>query len=107
MAQEEAREFIRNRHGEKFLPGKLPKHKNTDKGAQEAHEAIRPTSVLRTPRQMKEFLKRDQYRLYQMIWQRFVASQMEAAVYEVPGFRFVPAGNNVLNCLMDFSLSTV
>ncbi|MBN2044061.1 MAG: type I DNA topoisomerase [Anaerolineales bacterium] len=82
LAQKEVREYIRSRHGEKFLPQKPPKHKNTDKGAQEAHEAIRPTSVLRTPKKMKDHLTRDQYRLYQMIWQRFVASQMEAAVYD-------------------------
>ncbi len=74
--------MLPQRHGEKFLPENAPKHTTTDKGAQEAHEAIRPTSVTRTPKQMKEYLTRDQYRLYQMIWQRFVASQMEAAVYD-------------------------
>ncbi|MEA3349286.1 MAG: DNA topoisomerase, partial [Chloroflexota bacterium] len=49
--------------------------------AQEAHEAIRPTSVLRTPKSIKQFLTRNQYRLYKLIWQRFVASQMSQAVY--------------------------
>ncbi|MFN2146211.1 MAG: type I DNA topoisomerase, partial [Anaerolineales bacterium] len=82
LAQEETREYIRKAHGEAFLPEKPPKHKNTDKGAQEAHEAIRPTSVNRTPKEMKDYLTRDQYRLYQMIWQRFVASQMKAAMYD-------------------------
>ncbi len=82
LAQNEAREYIRKVHGENFLPEKPPKHKTTDKGAQEAHEAIRPTSVNRTPKMMKDYLTRDQYRLYQMIWQRFVASQMKAAVYD-------------------------
>jgi DNA topoisomerase-1 len=51
-------------------------------GAQEAHEAVRPTSVLRAPDKIKDFLNRDQFRLYQLVWQRFVASQMEAAVFD-------------------------
>jgi DNA topoisomerase-1 len=82
LAQNEVRDYIKEVHGEKFLPEKPRKHKTKSKGAQEAHEAIRPTSALRTPKAMKEFLTRDQYRLYQMIWQRFIASQMEAAIYD-------------------------
>jgi DNA topoisomerase-1 len=82
IAQQEARGYIKEVHGERFLPAEAPSHKTKSKGAQEAHEAIRPTSVLRTPKAVKEFLTRDQYRLYQMIWQRFVASQMTAAVYD-------------------------
>jgi DNA topoisomerase-1 len=82
LAQKEARDYIKEVHGEKFLPDKPPKHKTKSKGAQEAHEAIRPTSAQRTPKAVKEFLTRDQYRLYQMIWQRFIASQMKAAVYD-------------------------
>ncbi len=82
QAQAEAREYIAQRYGEKFLPPKPPKYKTRAKGAQEAHEAIRPTSVFREPDQVKEHLTRDQYRLYKLIWQRFVASQMERAVYD-------------------------
>jgi DNA topoisomerase-1 len=82
LAQQEAREYIKGKHGSKFLPEKPPVYNTKSKSAQEAHEAIRPTSVMRTPKKMKEHLKRDQYRLYQMIWQRFVASQMKAAVYD-------------------------
>ena len=82
VAQSEAREYILKKHGEAFLPKKAPRHTTNAKSAQEAHEAIRPTSVMRTPKQMKDHLTRDQYRLYQMIWQRFVASQMKAAVYD-------------------------
>jgi DNA topoisomerase I len=82
VAQEEARDYIKNIHGEPFLPEEPPNYKTRAKGAQEAHEAVRPTSVLRTPKAMKEFLSRDQYRLYQMIWQRFVASQMNPAIYD-------------------------
>jgi DNA topoisomerase-1 len=82
MAQEEARQFISGRYGESFLPKEMPKYKTKARGAQEAHEAIRPTSVLRQPESLKEFLSRDQFRLYQLIWQRFVASQMSAAIYD-------------------------
>ncbi len=81
-AQAEARKFISARYGDKFLPGEAPKYKTKARGAQEAHEAIRPTSVLRQPESLKHNLSRDQYRLYTLIWQRFVASQMEAAVYD-------------------------
>jgi DNA topoisomerase-1 len=82
IAQAEARQFITERYGEKFLPPEPPRYTTKAKGAQEAHEAVRPTSVLRQPDLIKEFLNRDQLRLYQVIWQRFVASQMEVAVFD-------------------------
>jgi DNA topoisomerase-1 len=82
LAQAEARQFIGERYGQAFLPPEPPRYTAKAKGAQEAHEAVRPTSVLRQPEQIKEFLNRDQFRLYQLIWQRFVASQMEAAVFD-------------------------
>jgi DNA topoisomerase I len=82
IAQDEAREFIKEHYGESFIPEQAPKYKTRAVGAQEAHEAIRPTSVLRQPEAVKEFLNRDQFRLYQLIWQRFVASQMSAALYD-------------------------
>jgi DNA topoisomerase I len=82
LAQAEARQFVSERYGESFLPAEPPKYKTKARGAQEAHEAIRPTSVLRQPEALKEALNRDQYRLYQLIWQRFVASQMAAALYD-------------------------
>ncbi len=82
LAQKEAREFISKRYGEGFLPPEAPIYKTKSRGAQEAHEAIRPTSTMRQPDSIKEFLNRDQYRLYQLIWQRFVASQMTAAVFD-------------------------
>jgi DNA topoisomerase-1 len=82
IAQAEARDFISNRYGSSFHPDEPPKYKTKSRGAQEAHEAIRPTSVLRQPESIKEFLNRDQFRLYQIIWQRFVASQMSPAVYD-------------------------
>ncbi len=82
QAQAEAREFIAQRYGGNFLPAEAPRYQTKSKGAQEAHEAIRPTSVARQPQSIQEFLNRDQFRLYQLVWQRFVASQMEAAVYD-------------------------
>lgn len=93
MAQEEAQEYIKNIHGDDFLPAEPPKYKTRSKGAQEAHEAIRTTSVMRTPKVMKEFLTRDQYRLYQMIWQRFVASQMNPAVYNTLSIEVIAKSN--------------
>ncbi len=81
LAQNEARAYIAKRHGEAFLPEKPPVYKTRAAAAQEAHEAIRPTSVWRTPESLKPYLDRSQFRLYQLIWRRFVASQMRAAVY--------------------------
>jgi len=82
QAQAEARAFIKKTYGENFVPAKPPTYKTKAKSAQEAHEAIRPTSVLRTPQSLKPHLDRNQYRLYQLIWRRFVASQMAPAVYD-------------------------
>jgi DNA topoisomerase-1 len=82
QAQAEARVFAIEEYGEDFVPPEPPTYKTKVKGAQEAHEAIRPTSVLRTPQALKPYLDRDQYRLYTLIWQRFVASQMAPAVYD-------------------------
>jgi DNA topoisomerase-1 len=82
LAQKEAKDYILAQHGQKFLPGHTREYKTKTKGAQEAHEAIRPTSVMRTPKSIKAQLARDQYRLYSLIWQRFVASQMASAVYD-------------------------
>lgn len=82
LAQKEARSYIQQRYGDAFLPSKPPFYRTKALGAQEAHEAIRPTSVMRTPDSIKAFLNRDQFRLYQLVWQRFIASQMTAAIYD-------------------------
>ncbi len=82
VAQQEARTFIAERYGAEYLPPAPPTYKTRAKAAQEAHEAIRPTSVLRTPESLKDYLSRDQFRLYDLIWRRFVASQMAAALYD-------------------------
>jgi DNA topoisomerase-1 len=81
QAQQEARQYIQNRFGKDHVPAKPPQYKTKTKAAQEAHEAIRPTSVTNIPDALKKALSRDQFRLYQLIWERFVASQMANAIY--------------------------
>ena len=78
----EARRFLGAELGKDFVPKKPRMYKTKAKGAQEAHEAIRPTSALRRPDDAKPFLNRDQYRLYRLIWERFLASQTSNAVYD-------------------------
>ncbi len=78
----EARKFIHENHGKAHLPAKPPRYKTKAKSAQEAHEAIRPTSVMRRPDAMSSHLNRAQLQLYTLIWQRFVASQMAPARYD-------------------------
>ncbi|MFZ1043929.1 MAG: type I DNA topoisomerase [Anaerolineales bacterium] len=82
IAQKETRDFVVAKYGADFLPPEPPQYKTKTIGAQEAHEAIRPTSVMREPEQVKPFLDVPMFKLYNLIWQRFVASQMEAAVYD-------------------------
>jgi DNA topoisomerase-1 len=81
-AQQEARDYIAERFGEEYLPETPPQYKTRSKNAQEAHEAIRPTSVARTPDSIKQYLDAAQFKLYSLIWKRFVASQMNPAVYD-------------------------
>ncbi len=80
-AQDEARELIASKYGKDYLPEKPPVYASA-KSAQEAHEAIRPTSVMREPDVIKKYLENDQYKLYKLIWNRFVASQMNPAVID-------------------------
>lgn len=82
VAQNEAREYIGGKYGKDYLPPEPPQYTKRSANAQEAHEAIRPTSVMREPEQIKEYLEPAMFKLYRLIWQRFVASQMEAAVYD-------------------------
>ncbi|KUK46152.1 MAG: DNA topoisomerase [Anaerolinea thermophila] len=82
MALNEVRQYIQKQFGESFLPSSARFYRTRAAVAQEAHEAIRPTSVNRTPEKIKSVLSRDQYKLYQLIWKRFVASQMANAVYD-------------------------
>ncbi len=79
-AKDEVKQYITEKYGDKYLG--VEKKATNKKGAQDAHEAIRPTSILRVPASIKEHLSRDQYRLYKIIWERLLASQMAAAVYD-------------------------
>jgi DNA topoisomerase-1 len=81
VAQAEAMEYIKAEYGQEYAPASPNEYKSR-KSAQDAHEAIRPSSVLRTPDSIKAYLGRDQYRLYKLIWERFVASQMTSAVFD-------------------------
>ena len=79
-AVHQVRDWIKDRYGESYLPPKPNVYKSR-KGAQEAHEAIRPTSIDLEPDKVKNFLDKDQWALYKLIWDRFVASQMASAVF--------------------------
>ena len=82
QAQAEAREYLKERYAPAFLPDEPPVYRARARGAQEAHEAIRPTSVRRTPETVAGHLSAEQLRLYTLIWKRFVASQMSPAEYD-------------------------
>ena len=86
-ADEAARAYIGQQYGESYVAaeGKTAKK---DQKIQDAHEAIRPTDITRTPAMLKESLSRDQFRLYQLIWKRFTASRMAAARYETTSVRY-------------------
>jgi len=81
-AQEEAKEYIIGKYGEAFAPETPRNYSKKAANAQDAHEAIRPTSILRDPDSIKSFMSRDQFRLYKLVWERFVASQMSSAVLD-------------------------
>jgi DNA topoisomerase-1 len=80
-ALQQVRELIPERFGSNYLPEK-PNYYKSKKDAQEAHEAVRPTDVSRTPEDVRKYLPEDQFKLYQLIWQRFVASQMLPAIFD-------------------------
>ena len=82
VAQTEAVAFVKKTYGKDHLPPKPRVYKTKSKGAQEAHEAIRPTQPARTPESVRKFLEPDQFKLYELIWRRFMASQMADAVYD-------------------------
>ncbi len=78
----EVREMIPNEFGKEYLPEQANVYKSKQQNAQDAHEAIRPTSALKTPDSVKQYLHDDEYKVYKLIWQRFVASQMMPAVFD-------------------------
>ncbi len=86
-----ARAFIREHYGEQYVLETANEKKNGQK-IQDAHEAIRPSDITRTPLLMKDSLSRDQYRLYQLIWKRFAASRMESARYETVSVKIAARG---------------
>ncbi|MEA4811976.1 MAG: type I DNA topoisomerase [Anaerolineaceae bacterium] len=79
----DARKYIQNKYGNSFLPAKPPVYRTRAASAQEAHEAIRPTSIFQEPDGIKNYLTGDQYKLYKLIWQRFLACQMTSALLEI------------------------
>lgn len=92
FAQSEAAKWIQEKYGRDYLPPTPPVYKSR-KGAQEAHEAIRPTSVFRTPEGIRQFLQEDEFKLYELVWKRFVSSQMVPAIDEQTSVTVV-AGEN-------------
>jgi DNA topoisomerase-1 len=80
-ASQQARGFIDSAYGGRYVPGKATRFTKS-KSSQDAHEAIRPTDVARTPESVSQYLTRDQARLYRLIWERFVASQMSQAIFD-------------------------
>ncbi len=94
IAQDETRKYLLGKYGKDYLPDEPVQHKTRAVKAQEAHEAIRPTSVMRTPEKLKSRLKTDQFKLYQLIWKRFVASQMAAAVFDTLTIEILAKGTD-------------
>ena len=90
-AEASAKEFVTQKFGEAYAAETEQERKNGQK-IQDAHEAIRPTDISRIPLEIKESLSRDQFRLYQLIWKRFVASRMAPAVYETTSVKIDAAG---------------
>jgi len=92
-ALDEIRQLIKERYGAENLPDEIRTYKTKAKNAQEAHEAIRPTSVMRTPDSLKSFLNTDQFKLYDLIWKRTVACQMVHALFDMVALDLLPVVN--------------
>ena len=97
IAADEAAAYLKQQFGAAYVPPTPPAYQTKSRGAQEAHEAIRPTSVLRTPDELRGFLNPDQAKLYELIWKRFLASQMVEAVYDTVSAD-VQAGEALFHC---------
>jgi DNA topoisomerase-1 len=94
VALQSVREYIGEHYGKEYLPA-APNEYKSKKSAQEAHEAIRPTSLEYTPEKIQPFVEKDEFRLYQLIWNRFVASQMTPAVYDQTAIDIVAQSGGV------------
>ncbi len=90
-AEKAARVYVSENYGEEYDAG-TEQERGSKQKIQDAHEAIRPTDISRTPLEMKESLSRDQFRLYQLIWKRFVASRMASALYETTSVKIDAGG---------------
>ncbi|MGH7090212.1 MAG: type I DNA topoisomerase, partial [Stellaceae bacterium] len=90
-----ARRLIEQDHGREYVPGEARVYRTQAKNAQEAHEAIRPTDMFRRPKQVARYLDADQRALYELVWKRAVASQMEAALIDQVAVDIAPAGGGV------------
>lgn len=88
IALSEIRKLIAEKYGKEYLPEKPHSYKSKAR-AQEAHEAIRPSDCFREPPLLKEYLSADQYKLYELIWRRAIASQMKSALYEITSYGIV------------------
>ncbi len=102
-ADQNVREYIGKNYGAEYVASGAVSRGKENHGIQDAHEAIRPTDVTRTPAAMKDSLTRDQFRLYQLVWKRFVASRMQPAKYETTSvkiaageYRFSVAASKVV-----------
>ncbi len=95
-AVQEIRDYIRDNFSSEYLPTAQPTYKSKTKNAQESHEAIRPTSITRTPDSIRDFLTADQARLYEMIWKRTLACQMTPARYDTVNLDIRLGGDNTL-----------
>ncbi|MEI8300080.1 MAG: type I DNA topoisomerase [Chlamydiota bacterium] len=94
-AQKEARAFLEKKYGKQFIPEE-PKNYAVKAGSQDAHECIRPTNSSLTPEDLKNFLSPDEYKIYLLVWRRFLASQMNAAIYDTVSCDIVTNQNMVL-----------
>lgn len=93
-AIEEARRLILDQFGKDYLPAQ-PKHYSSQKTAQDAHEAIRPTNLSHPPENIQQYLSREQFMLYQLIWRRFLSSQMNPVIYDTVSAD-IAAGNDII-----------
>ena len=105
LLQEQTKKFIAAKYGPDFVPAKANIYKSKVMGAPEAHESIHPTDVNRTPQAMKPYLTADQYKLYELIWLRFVASQMAEAVFNTVTIDI--AGESAEKCVLRATGRTV
>ena len=97
-ADQAARAYVASNYGENYVAEGTTEAKKSAKRIQDAHEAIRPTDITRTPILVKDSLSRDQFRLYQLIWKRFTASRMANAVYETTPVKIEAGGVQFRMC---------